>query len=107
MVVFCVLVFGVEIGASFWRPYAAWIPTAQIAVAAAFGALVVWLARRRIPEAVRKQQSILNLTVNCIYTNHLRCTEHIACPCGCHDNHIKRMVAWPAPAAATVGMRNP
>ena len=107
MVAFSTLVFGVEIGAIFWRPYSAWIPTAQLAVAVAFGAWVVSAAHRRIPQATRKQQSILKLTVNCICGNHLRCIEHIACPCGCHDNHIKRMVAWPAPAAASAGMRNP
>ncbi len=107
MITLCGLIFGLEIGAAFLRPYAAWIPTAQVAIGVTFAAGVVGAARRRIPHAVRKQQSILKLTVNCIYANHLRCLEHIECPCGCHDNHIKRMVAWPAPAAASIGMGNP
>lgn len=106
LVAFCGLVFGLEVAAAFLLPYSQWIPKLQIALAIGYALFIYTVARSRIPKAVRHQQSVFKLTVDCICANHVRCTDHLVCPCGCHDNHIKRMMAWPAPVPATVGMRN-
>jgi hypothetical protein len=101
------LVFGTEVASAYLFPHAGWIPKVQVALAVAYLVLVGVIARHRIPTAVRKQHSVFSLTVSCICANHFRCHEHLACPCACHDHHIKRMMAWPAPVPESVGMRNP
>jgi hypothetical protein len=102
----CCIVFVAEVCAAALLPGEGWIPRLQIVLAITYGLGIYCLARHRIPVATRQGQSIFKLTAYCICANHFRCSDHLTCPCGCHDNHIKRMMAWPAPNPATIGMRN-
>jgi hypothetical protein len=104
----CVAVFGLEVVAAAWRPFAGWIPKLQIGLAVAYALFIYSLARSRIPRAVRARGGLLKLTVDCICARHERCGDHFVCPCECHDHYLHRMMrTWPAPVPASIGMRNP
>jgi hypothetical protein len=96
VVLFCTLALGLEVVAAFLQPFASWIPTFQVGMAAAFVAAIYLIARHRIPKAARSGQSVMKVTGSCLSANHDGCEQHLSCPCFCHDDHIKRMMAWPA-----------
>ena len=92
------MALGSEVVAAFLQPFASWIPTLQVVMAAAYVLAIYLIARHRIPKVARSGQSAMNVTGNCLSANHNGCEQHLSCPCFCHDNHIKRMMAWPADA---------
>jgi hypothetical protein len=96
----CAVALGLEVLAAFMQPYASWIPTLQVGLAAAYVVAIYLTALHRIPKAARSGQSAMNVTGSCLGANHHGCEQHISCPCFCHDNHIKRMMAWPADVVA-------
>jgi hypothetical protein len=98
VVVCCAVALGLEVFAAFLQPFASWVPTVQVVLAATYVVAIYLTARRRIPKATRSGQSAMNVTGSCLSTNHNGCEQHVTCPCFCHDDHIKRMMAWPADA---------
>ncbi len=98
VVAFCAIALGSEVIAAFLQPFASWIPTLQVVTAAAYVLAIYLIARHRIPRAARSGQSAMHVTGSCLSANHNGCEQHLRCPCFCHDNHIKRMMAWPADA---------
>jgi hypothetical protein len=95
VVAFVATALTLEVIAAFLQPMASWIPTLQVALAAAAVAAIYGIARYRIPTAARSMKRIMSITGSCLSANHDGCGEHLACPCSCHDDHIKRMMAWP------------
>jgi hypothetical protein len=98
VIAFCAVALGLEVLAAFLQPFASWIPTLQVGMAAAYVVAIYLIARHRIPKALRPVHSVMKVTGSCLSANHASCEQHISCPCFCHDNHIKRMMAWPATA---------
>ena len=98
VVAFCAIALGLEVVAAFLQPFANWIPTLQVVMAVAYVLAIYLIARHRIPKAARSARSAMNVTGSCLSANHNGCEQHLTCPCFCHDNHIKRMMAWPADA---------
>jgi hypothetical protein len=98
VVAFCAVALGLEVLAAFLQPFASWIPTLQVVMAAAYVVAIYLTALHRIPKATRSVRSAMNVTGSCLSANHNHCEQHLACPCFCHDNHIKRMMAWPTDA---------
>jgi hypothetical protein len=96
VVAFCAIALALEVVAAFLQPIASWMPTVQVALAAAYVAAIFGIALHRVPRAARSVQSAMKITGSCLSANHDGCGQHLACPCLCHDNHIKKMMAWPA-----------
>ena len=96
VVALCGVALGLEVLAAFLQPFAHWIPQAQLAVATSYAVAIYFIARHRIPKAARHEQSPFKVTGSCLSANHHGCGQHCECPCYCHDNHIKRMMVWPA-----------
>jgi hypothetical protein len=94
-VAICAVALGMEVLAAFMQPFASWIPTLQVVMAAAYVLAIYLIALHRIPKVARSVQSAMNVTCSCLSANHNGCEQHLRCPCFCHDNHIKRMMAWP------------
>jgi hypothetical protein len=98
VVAFCTIALGLEVLAAFLQPFASWIPTLQVVLAAAYVVAIYLTARHRIPKATRSGQSAMKITGSCLSANHGGCEQHLSCPCFCHDDHIKRMIFWPTDA---------
>lgn len=107
MVAFCAIASGLEVIAAFLQPMASWIPTFQVAMAAAYVVAIYGIALLRIPKAARSMQRAMNITGSCLSANHDGCDQHLTCPCFCHDNHIKRMMAWPVDAVEAAPISAP
>jgi hypothetical protein len=101
VVAFVAIALGLEVVAAFLQPLASWIPTVQIALGVAYVVAIYGVALKRVPQAARSFQSAMKITGSCLSANHGGCGHHLSCPCFCHDNHIKQMMARPAAVIST------
>jgi hypothetical protein len=59
-------------------------------VAAATSVLV---ALQRMPAQFRSLRTALRVSLPCLSAGHMRCDDHLACPCSCHDVVIHAAIA--------------
>ena len=61
----------------------------------ALGAAVVsmFMARVRIPKQFRSFRAGMKVSLSCVHASHMRCDDHLHCPCACHDAVIYAAIA--------------
>ena len=95
MAAYVVLALGIEVVAASLQPMTTWIATVQVAIAVVGLSGVFFIARSRVPKAVRSVGSTLKLTGRCLSANHDGCGQHLTCPCHCHDHYISDLMVMP------------
>lgn len=62
-------------------------------VAAAVAVVSIVVARHRIPKQFRSFGTSLKISLTCLHGSHVKCDDHLVCPCGCHDAVIYSAIA--------------